>query len=107
MIRERGYNFLITSVWSDPAANDRNMAWTREAFAAMQPFMARRAYVNYLADDEAGNDRVRAAYGPNYERLREIKATYDPQNLFRLNQNIPPNAGETDVSPADPTDGPC
>jgi FAD/FMN-containing dehydrogenase len=88
--RDPGYNFLITSVWFDPAENDRNVAWTREVFDAMQPHVVRRAYVNYLADDEAGEDRIRAAYGANYDRLREVKARYDPANLFRLNQNIPP-----------------
>jgi FAD/FMN-containing dehydrogenase len=88
--REPGYNFLITSVWFDPVESDRNLAWTREAFDAMRPFRRRSAYVNYLADDEASDDRVRAAYGPNYERLRDVKTKYDPGNLFRLNQNVPP-----------------
>ena len=50
--------------------------------------MADGAYVNYLDNDD--QDRVRAAYGPNYDRLRDLKRRYDPQNLFHLNQNIPP-----------------
>ena len=86
----RGYNLLMTSVWSDPAASDRNVAWTREAFAELRPFFARSVYVNYLADDEAGDGRIRAAYGPNYDRLVAVKREYDPENLFRLNQNIKP-----------------
>jgi FAD/FMN-containing dehydrogenase len=88
--REPGYNLLMTSVWDDPAANERNIEWTREAFDELQPFFARNVYVNYLADDEAGDGRIRAAYGPHYDRLVEVKTTYDPENLFRLNQNIPP-----------------
>src|SRR5579884_1781407 len=91
--RAPGYNFLITSVWRDAAASEANVAWTRRAFEAVRPFAADRCYVNYLAGDEAaggGRDPVRAAYGPNYERLVAVKRRYDPANLFRLNQNIRP-----------------
>jgi len=88
--REPGHNFAITSVWTDPAASDENIAWTKETFAAMAPFLAGRRYLNYFSEDDVGEDPVRAAYGPNYERLVELKAKYDPGNLFRLNANIPP-----------------
>jgi FAD/FMN-containing dehydrogenase len=88
--REDGYNFLIASVWTDPAAMDENVAWTRAAFEAVQPYTAARRYVNYFADDDTGEDPVRAAYGPNYERLVELKTKYDPDNLFHLNFNIAP-----------------
>ena len=84
-----GYNLVITSEWLDPAETERNIEWTRETYAAMQPFMAAGRYVNYLEADEAG-DPVAAAYGPNYARLRELKAKYDPTNLFRANLNIKP-----------------
>ena len=57
----------------------------------MQPFFAPGRYVNYLDDDEAGGS-VAAAYGSNYPRLQQIKAKYDPHNLFRMNQNIRPRA---------------
>ncbi len=57
--------------------------------SSMQPFLEDGVYVNYLDKDE-GNDRVRAAYGPNYERLVAVKKKYDPTNFFRLNQNIKP-----------------
>jgi FAD/FMN-containing dehydrogenase len=87
--REHGYNFLITSVWHDAVATDANIAWTRQAFAAVQPFTVARRYVNYIAGDE-GDESVREAYGSNYPRLVEVKTTYDPANLFRLNQNIRP-----------------
>jgi FAD/FMN-containing dehydrogenase len=87
--RREGYNFLIVSEWIDAAETARNVAWARETYDAMQPYYASGRYVNYLEKDEAG-DAVRAAYGPNYDRLRALKATYDPTNLFHLNQNIPP-----------------
>ena len=87
--REPGYNLIITSVWTDPGATDDNVAWTRETYAALEPHFSSLRYVNYFDADDVG-DAVRAAYGPNYERLREIKRRYDPENLFRLNTNIEP-----------------
>jgi FAD/FMN-containing dehydrogenase len=89
--REPGYNFAITSVWTDPAASDKNVAWTKETFAAMAPFLGGRRYLNYFSEDDVGDDPVRAAYGPNYERLVELKAKYDPANVFHLNANVPPS----------------
>jgi hypothetical protein len=88
--RQPGFNLVITSVWLEPAASEENIAWTRSTFEAMRPFTAARQYVNYQGADEGGEDQVRLAYGPNYDRLVEIKTKYDPENLFRLNQNIPP-----------------
>jgi FAD/FMN-containing dehydrogenase len=86
------YNFVVTSAWKEPADTDRNIAWTRELFAAMQPFLASGVYVNYLGADE-GAERVRAAYGAEkHARLVALKSKYDPENLFRMNQNIAPAA---------------
>jgi FAD/FMN-containing dehydrogenase len=83
------YNFLVTSIWSDPADTEANMQWTRELWDAMQPFLADAVYVNYIGDE--GEDRVRKAYPPaKYERLAALKTKYDPTNLFRMNQNIKP-----------------
>ena len=87
--RREGYNFLVVSEWLDPAANARNIAWARESYDVMRPCFAPGRYVNYLGDDD-GEDAVAAAYGPNYQRLRALKAKYDPTNLFHLNQNIRP-----------------
>lgn len=87
--RTAGYNFLLISQWSDPAASGSCVAWARETYAAMRPFTAPGRYVNYLDDDEPG-DPVAAAYGPNYKRLQQIKGRYDPNNFFRMNQNIVP-----------------
>ncbi|MGH8637248.1 MAG: FAD-binding oxidoreductase, partial [Burkholderiales bacterium] len=75
------YNFVVTSAWSDPAETERNIAWTRELFAAMQPFLATGVYVNYLGDDE-GADRLHAAYGTaKLARLASLKMKYDPGNV--------------------------
>ncbi len=88
-LRAPGYNFLVLSQWTDPADDEQGIAWARETYAAMQPFVGVGRYVNYLDDDEP-SDAVAAAYGPNYRRLREIKAKYDPENFFHMNQNIRP-----------------
>jgi FAD/FMN-containing dehydrogenase len=87
--REPGWNLLIPSVWHDPAATEDNIRWTRETFSALSSHFAGGRWLNYLGDDQA-DDAVRAAYGPNYERLREIKRRYDPDNVFHLNHNIAP-----------------
>jgi FAD/FMN-containing dehydrogenase len=84
------YNFAVTTAWSDAKDTDRNIAWTREFFEAMQPFLAKAAYVNYLGGDE-GLDGLKAAYGAaKLTRLAALKLKYDPANLFHMNQNIAP-----------------
>jgi FAD/FMN-containing dehydrogenase len=88
--RAPGYNLLITSVWTDPRQTEENVSWTKATFEAMRPFLAPGRYGNYLAQDDVGEAPARAAYGPNYERLRRVKALYDPANVFRLNVNVPP-----------------
>jgi FAD/FMN-containing dehydrogenase len=88
--RRDHHDFLILSQWTDPADADRHIVWTRDFFAAMRPFTERAVYVNGLGTE--GEDRVREAYGSNYERLAAIKARYDPSNLFRSNQNIRPRS---------------
>lgn len=87
--RAEGYNLLILSQWMEPADNDRCIAWGRESYARMKPFVGPGRYVNYLGDDESG-DPIVAAYGTNYRRLQEIKTKYDPYNFFHMNQNIRP-----------------
>jgi FAD/FMN-containing dehydrogenase len=84
-----GYHMGIYSLWTDPAQNGANIAWVRETWNAMQPFIAGGVYVNELGEDE-GAERVLLAYGGNYARLAQIKAKYDPDNMFRLNANISP-----------------
>ncbi len=87
--REAGWNLLIPTVWTDRAGTDANIRWTRETFADLQPHLETRRWLNYLGDDQ-GFDAIRAAYGPNYDRLREVKRRYDPDNVFHLNHNIAP-----------------
>ena len=88
--RSAGYNLLVASEWLDPVQSDRNIQWARDTFEAMRPHMAPGRYVNYLGEDE-GDDPAAEAYGENYERLRQIKRQYDPENVFHLNQNIRPS----------------
>jgi FAD/FMN-containing dehydrogenase len=87
--RDEGWNCLIPSVWTDPGETEPNIAWTRETFAAMRPHFGAGRWLNYLGDDQ-GDDAIRAAYGPNYDRLREVKRRYDPDNVFHLNHNVAP-----------------
>lgn len=89
--RKEGYNFLVLAQWTNPNDTNQCIAWARKTYERMQPFFADGRYVNYLDDDEAG-DSIAAAYGSNYRRLQKIKAKFDPNNLFRMNQNIRPLA---------------
>jgi len=74
--------------WADPGKDEACIGWARELYKATSPFATGSVYVNFLTQDEP--DRVRAAYGGNYDRLVALKKKYDPNNLFRLNQNIRP-----------------
>ena len=87
--RAEGYNLVILSEWQDRAMNERCIAWARDTYGAMAGFMSAGRYLNYLEDDAAA-DGVAAAYGPNYRRLRQLKAKHDPDNVFHVNHNIRP-----------------
>ena len=87
--RDEGWNLLLPTVWTDPDDTATNVAWTRETFAALRPHLGSGRWLNYLGDDQA-DDAIRAAYGPNYDRLVEVKRRYDPGNVFHLNHNIVP-----------------
>lgn len=87
--RREGYNFLVLGQWTQAADTEACIAWARETYRRMQPFFAPGRYVNYLDGDETG-DPVAAAYSGNYRRLQRIKAQYDPENFFHMNQNIRP-----------------
>jgi FAD/FMN-containing dehydrogenase len=87
--RDEGWNLFMPSVWMDPADTEANVAWTRETFAALQPHFGTGRWLNYLGDDQA-EDAIRAAYGTNYDRLRDIKRRYDADNIFHVNHNIVP-----------------
>jgi FAD/FMN-containing dehydrogenase len=79
---------VIAAQWMDPADNEANIAWVRDYAAALRPYSAPGGYINFMDGDDL--PRVAENYGENYKRLREVKAKYDPQNLFHVNQNIAP-----------------
>jgi len=86
--RDAKWGMVMVGVSPDPADNERMIDWTRSYWSALHPYSAGGAYVNMMMEE--GQDRVRAAYGEHYDRLAAIKRTYDPDNLFRVNQNIHP-----------------
>ena len=83
------YGSVMVGVDPDPARTPELIRWARDYWADVHPHSAGGAYVNMMMHDE-GADRVRAGYGDNYERLVEVKRRYDPENRFRVNQNIAP-----------------
>lgn len=89
--RDAKWGMVIVGVSPDPADNPAMIAWARAYWSALHPYSAGGAYVNMMMDaTDEGQDRVRASYGEHYARLAQIKAAYDPTNLFRVNQNIAP-----------------
>ena len=88
----RDANFVLNvhARWEEPGEDDRCIAWARGLFAAAQPFATGGVYINFMPGDEG--DRVAAAYGANFQRLAALKREYDPDNLFRMNQNVRPGA---------------
>jgi hypothetical protein len=89
--RDAVWSEVIVGVDPDPANKDRITAWAKSYWEALHPHGAGGAYINFMMDGE-GEDRIRATYGGNYERLARIKARYDAENFFRVNQNIRPAA---------------
>ena len=86
--RDAMFNLAIVSRWAEPAAAATHTEWAKQTSAAIRPFASGGVYVNYLGEE--GADRIKAAYGPKYEKLVAVKKKYDPTNLFRVNQNIQP-----------------
>ncbi len=86
--RREGHNLLILSQWQEAAAMEENIGWAREGFARLEPFFGEARYVNYMDQDDASD--VAGPFGGNYARLAQIKARWDPENVFHLNQNIRP-----------------
>jgi hypothetical protein len=88
--RQAPINYLIHTKWTDPTADETNIAWTKKLAAEMKPFASGRVYLNFIGDE--GEARVRASLGLRaYARLQALKDRYDPDNLFSLNQNIKPS----------------
>jgi FAD/FMN-containing dehydrogenase len=86
--RDTRFVMNVHGRWDDPADDERCIGWARDFFKASAPFASGGVYVNFLTADEG--ERVRSAYGPNYDRLAQVKRKYDPANLFSVNQNIIP-----------------
>lgn len=87
--RDAVWSEVIVGVDPDPANKERITTWAKDYWEALHPYGAGGAYVNFMMEGE-GDDRIRATYGDNYRRLSRAKATYDPSNFFRVNQNIQP-----------------
>jgi len=88
--RDVTFSQVIVGVDPDPAMAPALRRWTVDYWRATHPYSAGGAYVNFMMDDE-GQERVRATFGSNYDRLAEVKGEYDPENVFRINQNIRPS----------------
>jgi FAD/FMN-containing dehydrogenase len=87
--RDAIYVCNVHGRWETAAEDQKCTDWARGFFREAAPYATGGVYVNFLTDDEA--DRIKAAYGPGYDRLAAVKRKYDPDNLFRMNQNIPPS----------------
>jgi len=86
--RDANFATVIAGMWPEPAQNDANTKWVRDYYDATAPLSESGGYVNFMAGDD--QDRIKANYRGNYDRLVEVKRAYDPDNLFHLNQNIRP-----------------
>jgi FAD/FMN-containing dehydrogenase len=84
--RDATYAMVIAGMWPDPAANEQNTQWVRDYYAAIAPHSDAGGYTNFASADD--QSKVEANFGANYSRLQEVKRRYDPDNLFRFNQNI-------------------
>jgi hypothetical protein len=86
--RDANWSEVIVGVDPDPENKELIIKWARDYWNDLHPYSAGGAYVNFMMEE--GDERIRAAYGENYERLVAIKNKYDPNNFFRVNQNIRP-----------------
>jgi len=87
-VRDECFHFVAIASWDPVDDAVRHIQWARAFWTAMQAWSANRLYMNILGPDES--DRIAEAYGPNYARLSQVKAKFDPLNVFRINQNIAP-----------------
>ncbi|MFT3864329.1 MAG: FAD-binding oxidoreductase [Solirubrobacterales bacterium] len=93
--RDAAWLINIPASWVEATEDEREIEWARRVYRAIEPLMTGGAYANFMGDDE--DDGAATAYGPTLERLRRVKAEWDPDNVFRLNQNIVP-AGVEEVA---------
>jgi FAD/FMN-containing dehydrogenase len=87
--RDADFSAVIAGMFHNPDDTPAYRNWVREYWSALHPYSAGGAYVNFMMDE--GDERIAATYRGNYERLAEVKAQYDPKNLFHINQNIRPS----------------
>jgi hypothetical protein len=87
--RDAKYAGVIVGVDPDPANAEKITTWCKDYWNALHPFSAGGAYLNFIMDE--GEERIKASYKHNYERLTTLKKQYDPDNLFKVNQNIEPS----------------
>jgi FAD/FMN-containing dehydrogenase len=86
--RDASFATVIAGMWPDAADDEQNTAWVRDYYDAIAPHSQEGGYINFMADDD--QDRIRANYRGNYQRLQQVKRQFDPDNMFRHNQNITP-----------------
>ncbi len=87
-VRDANWSMVIVGVDPDPANDEKITKWARDYWHELHPHTVGGSYINFMMEE--GEDRIQATYGDNYERLREVKAEYDPDNFFHVNQNIEP-----------------
>jgi hypothetical protein len=85
------FDLVIMSNWTDKLEDEKHISWARNFWEAIQPYSSHKVYVNVLGVE--GEERVKEAYGQSYQRLAALKSKYDPNNMFRFNQNIKPLQG--------------
>jgi Berberine and berberine like len=89
--RDARYMSAFAGQWPPDAAGEEHVSWVREAWKSVQPFSTGGNYLNFQTEDE-DEERVRASYGTNFDRLVDVKERYDPENFLRSNRNIRPRA---------------
>jgi len=88
--RQAQYSLIFLAQWTKPGESQLHIEWARTSADSIRPFSSDSYYLNYLGEES--EDTIKAAFGPNYERLMAVKKKYDPENFFSLNQNIKPRA---------------
>jgi FAD/FMN-containing dehydrogenase len=86
--RDATFATVIAGMWPDPADNEANIQWVKDYYAATAPHSEAGGYINFMAEDD--QHRIEDNYKGNYDRLVDVKRKYDPNNVFRVNQNIRP-----------------
>ncbi len=92
--RDANWSMVIVGVDPDPANAEKLKSWARDYWEALHPHTLGGSYINFMMEE--GQDRIKATYGDNYTRLQKVKAKYDPDNFFRVNQNIEPKVLASD-----------